>query len=39
MKVPVKVFTVLATLHSGYLDTGIFKLPVINSDYPKIQAY
>lgn len=39
MKVPIKIFTVKATLCSGYLDTGTFKLPVINSDYPKIHAY
>ena len=39
MKFPIKVFTVRATLHSGYLDTGTYKLPVIDSDYPKVLAY
>lgn len=34
-----KIFTVKATLCSGYLDTGEFKLPVILSDYPHIPAY
>ena len=39
MKFPLKIFTVYAILHDGYLDTGSSKLPVILSDYPHIPAY